>query len=137
MAETMLWRAHRAWCERCMGLVGPPRTLVREAKADFRIHRQAMHTKEPSTASPIEPRGDWRNRLSDPPRPRTLPELMLLALDIAQEDADALQDGTVENSARSDFRALAGYDLYEQLRDLLTGPLFAPPSANQPDGSVR
>ena len=69
-------------------------------------------------------RGDWRERLSNPPQPRTLPEMMLLALDIAEEDADDLENGVDENSARSDFEALAGYDLYDALRDLLTGPLF-------------
>lgn len=63
-------------------------------------------------------RGDWRDRLSDPPKPRTLPELVLLALDMAEEDARAVM-GEWDGSARSDFEILAGYDLYDTIRELL------------------
>lgn len=129
--ETMLWRAHRAWCWRCMELVGPPRTLIKEAKADLRAHRWSSHRKHSmDTDLTTEPRGDWRNRLSDPPRPRTLPELMLLVLDVAEEDARAVLEEH-NGSARNDFEALTGYDLYDQLRDLLTGPLFDRSSSSQ------
>ena len=70
-------------------------------------------------------RPDWREKLSDPPVPHTLPELMLLALDMADEDAD-LHEGCSDYSNRQEFRERTGYDLYEELRKLLTGPLFHP-----------
>nr|WP_146077569.1 hypothetical protein [Clavibacter michiganensis] len=118
-----------------MELVGPPRTLIREAKADLRAHRRSVHSKQPATA---EPGGDWRDRLSNPPQPHTLPELMLLVLDLANHDAAHIANTPgPQVSARDEFEALAGYDLYDQLRDLLTGPLFTPPSSSDPDGPVK
>lgn len=74
----------------------------------------------------LSERPDWRSKVSDPPVPHTLPELMLLVLDMAEEDADALEENPPNTSSRTDFEALAGYDLYEELRKLLTGPLFHP-----------
>lgn len=59
-------------------------------------------------------RGDWRERLSVPPEPRTLPELVQLALDLAAEDAHELAGG-----ARAAFEQAAGYDLYDAIRGVL------------------
>lgn len=62
---------------------------------------------------------DWRDRLSRPQKPRTLPEMMLLALDMAAEDAVALEETPPNSSARREFFELAGFDLYERIGDIL------------------
>lgn len=71
---------------------------------------------------------DWRTRLSDPPKPHTLPELMMMVLDMASEDAataEADYSPSAEYlSARAEFKARVGYDLYDELRSLLRSPLF-------------
>lgn len=69
---------------------------------------------------------DWRTRLSDPPEPKTLPELMMMALDLASEDAEELRwrlEGK-GSTARDEFLERVGYDLYDELRSLLRSSLF-------------
>lgn len=56
---------------------------------------------------------DWRDKLSDPPKPHSLVEMMQLVLEMAAEDAAALEETPPNTSARSDFRDRTGYDLYE------------------------
>jgi hypothetical protein len=61
--------------------------------------------------------------------PRSLPESLLLALEIAAEDATTVEnnrDYPGDESARGEFQRLAGYDLYDALREILEGLMALP-----------
>lgn len=61
---------------------------------------------------------DWREKLADLPVPHTFREVILLVLDMAEEDAAALEEVPPNTSARSEFRERTGYDLYDLTRTL-------------------
>lgn len=68
---------------------------------------------------------NWRERLSKPQKPRTLPEMMTLALEMAVEDAAALQETPPNSSARREFFELAGFDLYDRIGEVLDAMMAA------------
>lgn len=71
---------------------------------------------------------DWRELLSDPPKPRTFAELMRMIILMAVEDsetAEADYSPAVKHlSARAEFKDRVGYDIYEQALEFLDAPIF-------------
>lgn len=66
---------------------------------------------------------NWREFLSDPPRPHNLIEIMQTIILMAMEDAGDIR-GEFGSSARSEFQDKVGYDLYDEALRLLDAPIF-------------
>lgn len=77
---------------------------------------------------------DWRTHLSDPPKPHSLRDLVLLILDMAEADADALGTQEPGMSARHEFEVRVGYDIYDFTREIMEAfpalPKFDHPEAS-------
>lgn len=71
---------------------------------------------------------DWRDHLSVPPKQHTFAELMRTIILMAMEDAataEADYSPAVEHlSARAEFKARVGYDLYDVALEFLDAPIF-------------
>lgn len=77
---------------------------------------------------------DWREHLSVPPREHTFPELMRTIILMAMEDAATTEidyaDATYP-SARAEFKARVGYDLYDVALRFLDAPIFHPTTTEE------
>lgn len=66
---------------------------------------------------------NWRDFLSDPPRPHNLVEIMQTIILMAKEDAAWIERQDIL-SAREEFETGVGYDLYAAALELLDAPIF-------------